>query len=832
MGDRDRREFTRTAVEAVRFGQFLAHELRRDYIGTEHILLGLLHERGGLAARAMKNLGMEYESALTELRRITASEQEYPSDNPYYTPRAKRVMEGAVEEADRLGASVVDTEHILISLLEDGGGAAVELIERFGIELNDALNEVFSLIEEKGDYSEEPRGGQAEKGGLPLLKKYGRNLTKLAEKKELDPVIGRDEEITRVVQILSRRRKNNPVLLGEPGVGKTAIAEGLAQRIISGSVPYMLQEKEVYSLSIASLVAGAKYRGEFEERLKNLIEEIQQSGKVILFIDELHTLVGAGAAEGALDAANILKPALSRGEIQVIGATTLSEYKKYLEKDGALSRRFQTVVVEEPALEEAEAILRGIRERYETFHRAVIQDDALEAAVRLSSRYISGRFLPDKAIDVMDEAAAKVRMENVATPKALKDMEARLEELEKEKDEAIKAQAYEKAASLRDELQRTKEEREEARRQWAQQSGTFVTVTENDVAQVVSDWTGIPVQRMAAREAAGLMGLEKKLASRVVGQQEAVTAVSRAIRRARAGLKDPRRPIGSFLFLGPTGVGKTELAKALAEMVFGSEDNIIRFDMSEYMEKHTVSRMVGAPPGYVGYQEGGRLTDAVRQKPYSIILLDEIEKAHPDVFNILLQVLDDGRLTDGQGRTVDFRHTVIIMTSNAGAGFLKKATSAMGFAVGAERSLSQQELAKKRVLGEVRRIFKPEFLNRVDEMLVFHPLGRAELSRIVDILLKDVKRRLQEQGMQLEVTPSAKLRLIEKGTDEKYGARPLRRAIERLLENDLAEMLLSGAFKAGDTISVRKGRQEDKLDFVKKDRPAGKLKRREAMSHG
>ena len=828
MGDRDRREFTEMAVRAVRFGQRLAHELRRDYIGTEHILLGLLHERGSLAAKALRNLGMEYESALAELRRLTAAEQEYPSDNPYYTPRAKRVMEGAVGEADRLGASVVDTEHILISLLEDAGGAAVELIEHFGIELNDALSEIFALLEEKGDYSEEPHGGSEK--GMPLLKKYGRNLNKLAAAKKLDPVIGRQREITRVVQILSRRTKNNPVLLGEPGVGKTAIAEGLAQRIVSGQVPHTLQDKEVISLSIASLVAGAKYRGEFEERLKEVMEEINRSGKVILFIDELHTLVGAGAAEGALDAANILKPALSRGEIQVIGATTLGEYKKYLEKDGALSRRFQSVLVEEPSPEEAEAILKGLRDRYEQFHRAVIQDEALEAAVRLSSRYITDRFLPDKAIDVMDEAAAKVRMGTVAAPKPLQELESRLEELEREKDEAIKAQAFEQAASLRDEMQKKKEELEQARRDWAQQSGTYVTVTENDVAEVVSAWTGIPVQRMAAREAQQLLQMEKKLSARVVGQQEAVRAVSRAVRRARAGLKDPRRPIGSFLFLGPTGVGKTELAKALAENLFGSEDAIIRFDMSEYMEKHTVSRMVGAPPGYVGYQEGGRMTDAVRRKPYSIILLDEIEKAHPDVFNILLQVLDDGRLTDGQGRTVDFRHTVIIMTSNAGAGSLKKAAPAMGFAVGAERSLSQDELEQKRVLGEVQKLFKPEFLNRVDEMLVFHPLGRPELSRIVDLLLGDVRKRLQEKEIRLEVTPSAKLRLIEQGTDEKYGARPLRRAIEKLLENDLAELLLSGTFKAGDTISVRKGKAEDKLDFVKKERTANT--RREAAVHG
>ena len=829
MSDKNRKEFTETAVRAVRYGQYLAHELRRDYIGTEHLLLGLLHEKNGLAAQALMNLGMDYDHALSELRRLTAAEQQYPSDNPYYTPRAKRVMEAAVEEAERLGASVIDTEHILISLLEDGGGAAVELVEHFGIEIHDALNEVFSLLEAKGDYKENPGEAAERRGATPLLNKYGRNLNKLAAGQELDPVIGRQKEISRVVQILSRRTKNNPVLLGEPGVGKTAIAEGLAQRIVDGTVTFMLQEKEVISLSMASLVAGAKFRGEFEERLKGVIDEIQRAGNIILFIDELHTLVGAGAAEGALDAANILKPALSRGVIQVIGATTLTEYKKYLEKDAALSRRFQTVVVEEPSLEDTEAILKGLRGHYEKFHRAVILDDALEAAVRLSSRYISDRFLPDKAIDVMDEAAAKVRMGTVAAPQSLKEIEERLDSLEKQKDEAIKTQAYEQAAKIRDELQKTKEELEKARKDWSQKNGTFVTVTENDVAEVVSQWTGIPVKRLAAREAAQLLEMEKRLAARVIGQQEAVQAVSRAVHRARAGLKDPSRPIGSFLFLGPTGVGKTELAKALADTLFGSEEAIIRFDMSEYMEKHTVSRMVGAPPGYVGYQEGGRLTDAVRRRPYSIILLDEIEKAHPDVFNILLQVLDDGRLTDGQGRTVDFRHTVIIMTSNAGAGFLKKAVPAMGFAVGAERTASEQELAKKRVMGEVRRIFKPEFLNRVDEMLVFHPLGQAELGRIVDILLRDVRSRLLEQGIHLEVTPTAKLRLIEKGTDEKYGARPLRRAIQRLLENDLAEHLLAGEFKDGDTISVRKGRQEDKLEFVKKARSLRNVKKGEAL---
>ena len=648
-----------------------------------------------------------------------------------------------------------------------------------------------------------------------MVERFGRNLNDVAKEGHMDPVIGRDKEIQRVVQILSRRTKNNPILIGEPGVGKTAIAEGLAQRIVEGTVPYMLRDKKVISLSMASLVAGAKYRGEFEERLKGLIDEIRKDGSIILFIDEMHTLIGAGAAEGALDAANILKPALSRGEIQIIGATTLDEYKKHLEKDAALSRRFQTIMVEEPDEEDAKKILYGLRPKYEDFHRAHIEDEAIDAAVRLSQRYITDRFLPDKAIDLMDEAASKVRMKQVAQPDHLKDVRARLDKLQSDKEAAIAAQDYERAAKLRDKAQLVKDELDEAKRKLEKRGTSRIVVRADDIADVVAQWTGVPVRQIAAKESDRLLHMEKILARRVVGQQEAVEAVSKAVRRARAGLKDPKRPIGSFLFLGPTGVGKTELAKALSEALFGTEDAIIRFDMSEYMEKYAVSRMVGAPPGYVGYEEGGQLTDAVRRKPYSIILLDEIEKAHPDVFNILLQVLDDGRLTDGKGRTVDFRNTVIIMTSNAGADLLRRTGGSLGFAVGGDDGDNGEEAGRKRVLQSIRHVFKPEFLNRIDELIVFHPLGRAELERIVDILLRDVRKRLQERDIRLDISPAAKNKLVEQGTDFKYGARPLKRAIQKLVEDRIAERLLAREFRSGDTILVRKS--GDELTFARRE---------------
>ena len=814
-----RNHFTSRAIKAIEFAQYAARELEQDYIGTEHILLGLLHEEGSVAFAALQAAGLTFDAVMQRVEAMVAGDAEYPSDNPYYTPRAKRVMEGAVEEAQTLGHNYIGTEHILLSLLEETEGAATELLIGMGVNIDALQGEVLDRIDHphpEGDgepsRTEKAKGRQAPQ----LIKKYGRNLNDMAKEDRMDPVIGRDKEIQRVIQILARRTKNNPILLGEPGVGKTAIAEGLAQRIVEGSVPYMLQDKKVVSLSLASLVAGAKYRGEFEERLKGLIDEVRQDGTIILFIDVMHTLVGAGAAEGALDAANILKPALSRGEIQIIGATTLDEYKKHLEKDAALSRRFQTILVEEPSIEDAKKILMGLRGKYEAFHCAHIEDAAIEAAVRLSHRYITDRFLPDKAIDLMDEAASKVRMKQVAQPEKLQEIRARLEKLGVEKEAAISAQDYERAARIRDDEQKVKDELEEAKRRFEKRGKSRITVTADDIADVVAQWTGVPVRQIAAKESDRLLHMEKILTRRVVGQQEAVEAVSKAIRRARAGLKDPKRPIGSFLFLGPTGVGKTELAKALSEALFGTEDAIIRFDMSEYMEKYAVSRMVGAPPGYVGYEEGGQLTDAVRRKPYSIILLDEIEKAHPDVFNVLLQVLDDGRLTDGKGRTVDFRNTVIIMTSNAGANLLKKSAPALGFAVGSgDEKQEAEDAAKKRVLGEVRHIFKPEFLNRIDELIVFHPLGREELSKIIDILLRDVRTRLAEKEIRLDVSPAAKNVLVEKGTDFKYGARPLKRAIQKLIEDEIAEHLLARDFKRGDTIQVRKNGA--KLDFVRKE---------------
>ena len=814
--------FTARAIRVLEYAQYEAQDLEQNYIGTEHLLLGLLHEGEGVAARALRSLGLDFDTVRNRVEAVIDEEGAYPAKNPYYTPRAKRVMELAVEEARSFGHNYIGTEHILLGLIRENEGVASRVLVSLGADLDIVRSKVIDML---GGMQEEPgenpgyttRANRNANTTTPLLNKFGRNLNEMAAQDKMDPVIGREKEIERVIQILSRRTKNNPILIGEPGVGKTAIAEGLAQRIEQGVVPHMLQEKRVISLSMASLVAGAKYRGEFEERLKGIIDEITADGNVILFIDEMHTLIGAGAAEGSIDAANILKPALSRGEIQVIGATTLNEYKKYIEKDSALERRFQTIMVGEPSAEDAIQILLGLRDKYEAFHRAQIKDEAIEAAVKLSHRYITDRFLPDKAIDLMDEAASKVRMKSVAMPNAVKELEEKLEEFDREKEAAITAQEYERAAKIRDEAAAVREELAKAKGKWEKRENNRITVTAEDIAEVVGLWTGIPVRQLAAKESDRLLHMEKILQRRVVGQAEAVTAISKAVRRARAGLKDPKRPIGSFLFLGPTGVGKTELARALAEALFGTEDAIIRFDMSEYMEKYTVSRMVGAPPGYVGYEEGGQLTDAVRRKPYSIILLDEIEKAHPDVFNILLQVLEDGRLTDSQGRTVDFKNTVIIMTSNAGASFLKQEAPAMGFTAKLETQQDKNEQAKKRVLSEVRKLFKPEFLNRIDELLVFHPLGKDELARIVDILLKDVKQRLAEKGMKLEISPAAKAKLIENGTDFKFGARPLKRAIQKLIEDEIAERLLQRSFKSGDTIYVKK--VGDNLDFVQKTVP-------------
>jgi len=813
-----RQFFTQAAIKAVEFSQYIAQRRGKGYIGTGQLLLGILHMRDTIAAETLDKFGVDYDSAEQVIRSSDGVQDVLrPDETPYYTRRAQRVMQGAIDAA-REERSFVTTEHILLSLLTEAEGTAVRTIEELDVDVEEVQSEV---LERMSEAEEEPKEktarkkkGKGERSGLPAsIKKFGRDLIEAARTGGLDPVIDRDAEIDRVIQILARRTKNNPILLGEAGVGKTAVAEGLAQRIAAGEVPFLLEDKRVVTLSMTALVAGTKYRGEFEERLKNVVDDVIKAKNIILFIDEIHTLIRAGGAEGSLDAANILKPALARGEMQIIGATTLSEYKKHFAKDSALARRFQTVMVEEPSEKSAEQILFGLREKYEEFHHAHIEDAAVAAAVRLSKRYITDRFLPDKAIDLMDEAASRVRMKNIRGTDRLTELRTEIAETVKEKDAAISGQDYEEAARLRDREQELRARLEESRR--GEDQRAEILVTEDDIADVVAQWTGIPVQRIAAKESDRLLALEKHIGRRVIGQDEAVRAVSKAVRRARAGVKDPRRPIGSFLFLGATGVGKTELARALAESVFGSEEAIIRFDMSEYMEKHTTARLVGAPPGYVGYEEGGQLTDAVRKKPFSIILFDEVEKAHPDVFHMLLQVLEDGRLTDGQGTVTDFRNTIIIMTSNAGANHLRSTTGSIGFSIGQQAMGTDEERGKKRVMEEVKKLFRPEFLNRVDDMIVFNALGEAELTKIVDILLRDVKKRLAEQEINIEVSPSAKRVLISKGTDVKLGARPLRRAIQKNIEDALAERILARDFAAGDVISVRKA--GDGLDFVKKD---------------
>ncbi|EFR41894.1 ATPase family associated with various cellular activities (AAA) [Selenomonas sp. oral taxon 137 str. F0430] len=812
-----RQFFTQTAIKAVEFSQYIAQRRGKGYIGTGQLLLGILHMRDTIAAEALTAHGVDYDRVEQVLRTgdVFQDVRVANEEVPYYTRRAQRVMQGAIDTA-REERSFVTTEHILLSLLTEAEGTAVRVLEELDVDIEELQSQVFdrmnSVEETPKGKSARKKSGKGEKSALPAsLKKYARDLVGIARSGGIDPVIGRDTEIDRLIQILARRTKNNPLLLGEAGVGKTAVAEGLAQRIADGEVPFLLENKRIVSLSMTALVAGTKYRGEFEERLKNVVDDVIKSKNLILFIDEIHTLIRTGGAEGSLDAANILKPALARSEMQIIGATTQSEYKKHFAKDSALARRFQVVTVGEPSEEDAERILFGLRDKYEEFHHAQIEDSAVCAAVRLAKRYITDRYLPDKAIDLMDEAASRVRMQHIGMSDALSGLRAELAGLVKEKERAISAQNYEEAARLRDREQELRTQLDAARH--GDEQRTLIHVTEDDIASVVAQWTGIPVQRIAAKESDRLLILEKTIGRRVIGQDEAIHAVSKAVRRARAGVKDPRRPIGSFLFLGSTGVGKTELARALAESVFGTEDAIIRFDMSEYMEKHTTARLVGAPPGYVGYEEGGQLTDAVRKKPFSIVLFDEVEKAHPDVFHMLLQVLEDGRLTDGQGAVTDFRNTIIIMTSNAGASHLRSTTGTIGFAMG-QTAGSDEERAKQRVMEEVKKLFRPEFLNRIDDMIVFNALGEPQLSKIVDILLRDVKNRLAEQEIQLEVSPSAKRVLIAKGTDVKFGARPLRRAIQKNIEDALAERLLSREFGAGDTVSVRKS--GDGLDFVKK----------------
>ena len=799
--------FTDDAQRVLSFAQEAALELGHDYVGTEHVLIGLTKVKNGVAAKALNELGLSAESIIEDVENHIGRGHKKAS-SVYMTPRVKHVLELAVEVANRMNHNYVGTEHILLGLLSDGGGVAVGLLRNHNIRANDVVDAIRDILGSSGSTSHSGEDNK-ESSSLGDLADFGTDLNESAKQGKIDPVIGRDKEISRVIQILSRRTKNNPVLIGEPGVGKTAIAEGLAQRIVNGNVPEILRNKRIISLSISSMLAGAKYRGEFEERLKKAIDEVQKHDDMIIFIDEIHTLVGAGATEGAMDAANILKPALARGEFQVIGATTLDEYKKHIEKDAALERRFQPVLVGEPSEEDALEILKGLRDRYEAFHKAKITDEALEAAVSLSSRYITDRFLPDKAIDVVDEAASKVRMKVFSAAPDVKALETQLAYVKKEKEAAVTAQEFEKAAEMRDEEKRIEKEINDKKNAAKENSDAKLVVTDEDIASVVAQWTGIPVSKIAQEESESLLHLEEELHKRVIGQDEAVVAVSKAVRRARAGLKDPKRPIGSFLFLGPTGVGKTELARALAVALFGDETAMIRLDMSEYMEKYTVSRLVGAPPGYVGYEEGGQLTDAVRRKPYSVILLDEVEKAHADFFNILLQVLDDGRLTDSQGRTVDFRNTVIIMTSNLGANALRKSSPELGF-LAAKKSDSASDAsnevnfkeAKKSVMDAVKRHFRPEFLNRIDEMIVFHALTSNDLKQIVTILMDTVVKRLGDMGLSLEISPAAMDMLVKEGSDFSMGARPLKRAIQRLIEDPISDLILQGNAPEGATIKA------------------------------
>lgn len=799
--------FTDDAQRVLSFAQEAALELGHDYVGTEHVLIGLIKVKNGVAAKALNELGLSAETIIEDVEEHIGRGNKKAS-SIYMTPRVKHVLELAVEVANHMNHNYVGTEHILLGLLSDGGGVAVGILRNHNIRANDIVDTIRTIL---GSSDSASHSGEDRKDNSSLgeLADFGTDLNESAKQGKIDPVIGRDKEIARVIQILSRRTKNNPVLIGEPGVGKTAIAEGLAQRIVNGNVPEILRNKRIISLSISSMLAGAKYRGEFEERLKKAIDEVQKHDDMIIFIDEIHTLVGAGATEGAMDAANILKPALARGEFQVVGATTLDEYKKHIEKDAALERRFQPVLVGEPSEEDALEILKGLRDRYEAFHKAKITDEALEAAVSLSSRYITDRFLPDKAIDVVDEAASKVRMKVFSAAPDVKALETQLADVKKEKEAAVTAQEFEKAAEMRDEEKRIEKEINDKKKAAKENSDAKLVVIDEDIASVVAQWTGIPVSKIAQEESESLLHLEEELHKRVIGQDEAVVAVSKAVRRARAGLKDPKRPIGSFLFLGPTGVGKTELARALAVALFGDETAMIRLDMSEYMEKHTVSRLVGAPPGYVGYEEGGQLTDAVRRKPYSVILLDEVEKAHADFFNILLQVLDDGRLTDSQGRTVDFRNTVIIMTSNLGAKALRKDSPELGFLAAKKADSNTEDTngvnfkeAKKSVMDSVKRHFRPEFLNRIDEMIVFHALTSNDLKQIVTILMDTVVKRLGDMGLSLEISPAAMDLLVKKGSDFSMGARPLKRAIQRLIEDPISDLILQGNAPEGAIIKA------------------------------
>ena len=792
-------KFTERARKVLQLAQEEAQRFNHNYIGTEHLLLGLVREGEGVAAKVLANLGVELNKVRSAVEFIIGRGDRPVTGDIGLTPRAKKVIELSVDEARRLNHHYIGTEHLLLGLVREGEGIAAGVLESLGVSLDKVRSQVIYVLNQSQSYSQQESHRQSK---TPVIDQLGMDLTAAARANKLDPVIGRAREIERVIQILSRRTKNNPALIGEPGVGKTAIVEGLAQRIASGDVPETLMGKRLLTLDIGSLVAGTKYRGEFEERLKKIIEEVKNSGNCVLFIDELHTLVGAGAAEGAVDAANILKPSLARGELQTIGATTLDEYRKYIERDAALERRFQPVLVEEPSVEDTIEILKGIKERYEQHHRLEISEEALKAAAELASRYVPDRFLPDKAIDLVDEAASRVRMQRASAPPSYKEMLRSLESVQNEKESAISAQQYELAAEYRDQEAKLRTKLEKIESGWQkEQSADKPVVSAEDIAHVVAMWTGIPVMRIAEEESARLLKMEEALHERVKGQDEAIQLVAKAVRRARTGLKDPKRPIGSFIFLGPTGVGKTELVRALAEFMFGSEEAMIKIDMSEFMERHSVARLVGAPPGYIGYEEGGQLTEAVRRKSYSVVLLDEIEKAHPEVFNILLQIMDDGRLTDAKGRKVDFRNTVLIMTSNVGAELIRRAT--FGFDRSKTRdAVIDYEDMKKKVLDEMKKLFRPEFLNRIDATIVFSALAREQIREIIDLLLARVQNQLTEQRMTLEVTDAARDVLMEKGFDQVFGARPMRRAIQNLIEDPLAEGLLHSKFQPGDLVQA------------------------------
>ena len=807
--------FTEKAENAINLSQESAMQMGHSYVGTEHLLLGLVREGTGVASRVLQGLGVTEEKIIKEIDELIGKGDHSGQQPLDFTPRTKRVLELGLNEARRLGHNYIGTEHLLLGIMREGESVAVRILMDMGVDPQKMLNDIIKMLSEEAPGATGEPKNTSNNSNTPTLNQFGRDLTDMAREAKFDPIIGRDKEIERVIQILSRRTKNNPCLIGEPGVGKTAIAEGLAQKIVEGNIPELLKDKRVVTLDLSSMVAGAKYRGEFEERLKKAMEEIRKAGNVIIFIDEMHTIIGAGAAEGAIDASNILKPALARGEIQVIGATTINEYHKHVEKDAALERRFQPITVGEPTKEEAVEILKGIRDKYEAHHRVKITDNALEAAVKLSDRYISDRYLPDKAIDLIDEAASRVRLKAFTAPPNVKKLEEQIERMGKEKEDAIRSQEFEKAAGIRDQEQKLKSEHERIKGDWYQKNQTRTDiVTEEEIGDIVASWTGIPVKRLAEEESERLMKMEEELHKRVIGQDEAVKAISKAIRRGRVGLKDPKRPIGSFIFLGPTGVGKTELSKTLAEALFGNENAMIRIDMSEFMEKFAVSRLVGSPPGYVGYEEGGQLTEKVRRKPYSVVLFDEIEKAHPDVFNILLQILEDGRLTDSQGRVVDFRNTVIIMTSNVGGRMITE-PKRLGFLAGDNTAKNYDEM-KNNVMGELKKTFRPEFLNRVDDIIVFHPLDEENIKSIVGIMLEVLVKRLQQNTIGLEVSDEVIAYLAKKGFDPVFGARPLRRSIQSMIEDKLAESMLEGSVKTGDTVRVEL--VDDKLEFnVKKN---------------